>query len=205
MFWVVLCRCCTADTPLEVVTSFPGYLELLPAANNIHLRLIPRHSEFRSCWRNRLFCKTTAAALHHTTFSARNQLYIDCQIYFNSSFTYRFLSREDMEHLRITHSQEGEGKLHKVSIRERISHFTWAWFECTMSTGALAIILARTPFRFTGLDTIGKIVFILDLVLFVIFCSLITFRFIMHPQALSTSLHHPHESFFFGMFLRHLQ
>lgn len=24
----------------------------------------------------------------------------------------------------------------RVSIKERVSHFTWAWFGCTMSTGA---------------------------------------------------------------------
>lgn len=37
--------------------------------------------------------------------------------------------------------------------------------------------------------------------LFILFCGLITTRFIIRPQALLKSLHHPTESFFFGAFL----
>lgn len=91
-------------------------------------------------------------------------------------------------------------KQQKVSIRERLSHFTWAWFEVTMSTGAIATLLGQQPFMFNGLRTIGKMFFILDLVLFLLFCTLISIRFIMKPSALKRSLHHPHESFFFGTF-----
>ncbi|KAK3065012.1 hypothetical protein LTS18_013662 [Coniosporium uncinatum] len=69
-----------------------------------------------------------------------------------------------------------------------------------MSTGALATLLSQQPFSFTGLKTIGKVAFILDLVLFLTFCILISIRFILEPRALSKSLHHPHESFFFGTF-----
>lgn len=80
-----------------------------------------------------------------------------------------------------------------VSIKERLSHFTWSWFECTMSTGALATLLGQQPFTFDGLEAIGKIFFLLNLVLFITFCGLITFRFVMHPSALASSLHHPME------------
>jgi len=70
-----------------------------------------------------------------------------------------------------------------------------------MSTGAIATLLGQQPFGFTGLKTIGKIFFILDLILFITFSALITYRFIRNrPGALSLSLHHPHESFFFGTF-----
>jgi tellurite resistance protein TehA-like permease len=78
----------------------------------------------------------------------------------------------------------------------RLKHFTWSWFECTMSTGALATLLGQQPFSFTGLKTIGKIFFILDLVLFVAFGALISYRFLKYRGALSKSLRHPHESFF---------
>ncbi|ETS74910.1 hypothetical protein PFICI_13394 [Pestalotiopsis fici W106-1] len=88
----------------------------------------------------------------------------------------------------------------RVSVRERVSHFTWAWFECTMSTGAVATLLGQQPHTFPGLQTIGTVFFILDLVLFVAFTCLITARFVMHPGALRLSLHHPHESFYFGTF-----
>ena len=88
----------------------------------------------------------------------------------------------------------------KISIRDRLSHFTWSWFECTMSTGAMATLLSQQPFSFHGLRTIGKIFFILDLVLFTIFSFLILFRFTMTSSSLRRSLYHPHESFFFGTF-----
>lgn len=94
----------------------------------------------------------------------------------------------------------GEKPRRPVSIRERLTHFTWSWFECTMSTGAIATLLGQQPYGFTGLKTIGKVFFILDLVLFVIFTALITTRFVLKPHAFFRSLHHPHESFFFGTF-----
>jgi tellurite resistance protein TehA-like permease len=53
---------------------------------------------------------------------------------------------------------------------------------------------------FPGLKTIGKIFFILDIVLFIAICALISTRFILRPAALAKSLHHPFESFYFGAF-----
>ncbi|KAF1960913.1 C4-dicarboxylate transporter/malic acid transport protein-like protein [Byssothecium circinans] len=87
-----------------------------------------------------------------------------------------------------------------LPFRRRLKHFTWSWFECTMSTGALTTLLGQQPFSFTGLKTIGKVFFILDLVLFLIFSICITYRFVKNRGSLIKSLHHPHESFFFGTF-----
>ncbi|KAJ4014168.1 hypothetical protein NW752_005887 [Fusarium irregulare] len=87
-----------------------------------------------------------------------------------------------------------------LRLKDRVVRVTWSWFPCTMSTGGLANLLGEQPYTFTGLQTIGKIVFILNLVLFVTFTTLILARFIMKPRAFSTSLHHPSESFFFGSF-----
>lgn len=97
-------------------------------------------------------------------------------------------------------SLENSREPEHVTIKDRLSHFTWAWFACTMSTGALATLISQQPFRFDGLKTIGSIVFIFDLVLFVVFCSCIAFRFYMHPYMFWRSLHHPQEGFFFGAF-----
>lgn len=69
-----------------------------------------------------------------------------------------------------------------------------------MSTGALAVVLAQTPNQFTGLQTIGKIFFILDIVLFLLFNVLMTTRFILVPKKLPASLHHPVEGLFFGSY-----
>lgn len=74
------------------------------------------------------------------------------------------------------------------------------WFACTMSTGAIAVVLAQTPNTFPGLQTIGKIFFILDLVLFLLFTAVMTARFVLVPQKLTASLHHPVEGLFFGAF-----
>jgi tellurite resistance protein TehA-like permease len=69
-----------------------------------------------------------------------------------------------------------------------------------MSTGAIASLLSQQPYTFPGLQTIGKIFFILDIVLFLLFAAAITARFCMNRGSLTRSLHHPHESFFFGCF-----
>jgi tellurite resistance protein TehA-like permease len=69
-----------------------------------------------------------------------------------------------------------------------------------MSTGALATLLGQQPNDFPGLRTIGKVVFIIDIVLFLTFCVMITTRFAMNPRAITKSLHHPMESFYFGAF-----
>lgn len=59
------------------------------------------------------------------------------------------------------------------------------------------MLLAITPHRFDGLNTIGKIFFIFALVLYVMVIGAITARFIMHRAALKCSLLHPMESLFF--------
>jgi tellurite resistance protein TehA-like permease len=94
--------------------------------------------------------------------------------------------------------QETPPSHRQIPIKERIQRFTWPWFACTMSTGSIAVAVAQQPFIFDGLETIGKVFFILDLVLFVAFTMFISIRFIKDPAALGHSLHHPQESFFFG-------
>jgi C4-dicarboxylate transporter/malic acid transport protein len=69
-----------------------------------------------------------------------------------------------------------------------------------MSTGSLAVVLGNTPNTFTGLQTIGKVVFIFDLVLFTIFNLCMLARFILVPRKLLGSLHHPVEGLFFGTY-----
>ncbi|KAK5111300.1 hypothetical protein LTR85_012195 [Meristemomyces frigidus] len=87
-----------------------------------------------------------------------------------------------------------------AGLRERVLHFTWPWFACTMSTGAVAVVIAQTPNRFPGLQTIGKIFFIVDIVLFVLFTSMMAGRFMLAPRKVLASLHHPVEGLFFGAF-----
>jgi len=74
------------------------------------------------------------------------------------------------------------------------------WFAATMSTGALAVVLGNTPNTFTGLQIIGKVVFIFDIVLFAVFNVLMAWRFILVPRKMLASLHHPVEGLFHGTY-----
>lgn len=86
----------------------------------------------------------------------------------------------------------------RVRLFDRLEHFTWAWFCLPMSTGGIALLLspAVQPHTFTGLQTIGKIVYIIDLVIFVLITAAITYRFIRWPSTFIASLTHPTESLF---------
>ncbi|KAH9881863.1 hypothetical protein J1614_001034 [Plenodomus biglobosus] len=95
---------------------------------------------------------------------------------------------------------EGERPPTEVGLRDRLAHFTWPWFAATMSTGSLAVVLGNTPNTFTGLQTIGKVVFILDIIMFLLFNGFIITRFILVPRKLFASLHHPVEGLFFGTY-----
>lgn len=46
--------------------------------------------------------------------------------------------------------QEQPGQDSKPSLRQRLKHFTFAWFLSTMSTGGLAIAIGDTPHQFHG-------------------------------------------------------
>ncbi|OJJ63160.1 hypothetical protein ASPSYDRAFT_143267 [Aspergillus sydowii CBS 593.65] len=87
----------------------------------------------------------------------------------------------------------------KVSLRERLRHFTWAWYTLTMSTGGLALLISNQPFQFEGLQKIGLAVYIIDLIFFAFVCSLMSLRFILHGGLLD-SLRHDREGFFFPTF-----
>lgn len=72
-----------------------------------------------------------------------------------------------------------------------------------MATGGLALLLApeTQPHPFDGLRTIGKVVYIIDLVIFCSFCAAISYRFLRWPGTFTGSLTHPTESLFVATFL----
>ena len=90
------------------------------------------------------------------------------------------------------------GKSHV--LHERLKNVTWAWFCSTMATGSVAVVIYQTPYQFRGLLTIGKIIFIIDIVIFVLFCALLLARFIIVPRTFIDSIRHPIEAFYIGTF-----
>ncbi|KAL7623241.1 hypothetical protein AAE478_006922 [Parahypoxylon ruwenzoriense] len=80
----------------------------------------------------------------------------------------------------------------------RLEHFTWANYTFPMSTGGLALLLAEQGITFPGLQTIGKIVYIFDLVIFTLVTAAITYRFVKFPGTLKASVTHPTEALFLG-------
>ncbi|EAS29798.3 C4-dicarboxylate transporter/malic acid transporter [Coccidioides immitis RS] len=84
----------------------------------------------------------------------------------------------------------------KLSWKERMRHFTWAYFTLTMATGGLANVLYKVPYRFYGLDTIAIIVFITNMALYVIIWALLLLRFYLFPYTFKASFLHPTESLF---------
>lgn len=88
----------------------------------------------------------------------------------------------------------------KLPIRERLKHFTWAWYTLVMSTGGLSLLMRAQPHQFPGLFQIGLAIFVINIVLFVLVTSAQIARFVLFPGTLTRSLGHPREGFFFPAF-----
>lgn len=87
-----------------------------------------------------------------------------------------------------------------ISLRERLRHFTFAWYTVTMSTGGIALVLGLTPHRFRGLDTIGLVVFLFDLVCFVAISACLLLRFALYKNTFRKTLTRPREALFVSTF-----
>jgi tellurite resistance protein TehA-like permease len=81
-----------------------------------------------------------------------------------------------------------------------VEKVTWSWFTCTQSTGGISALLSKCPKRFEGLATIGTIIFIFNLVLFLIFSCLTLLRWRYDPKRFAKSFLTPPDSYFFGSF-----
>ena len=88
----------------------------------------------------------------------------------------------------------------RLGIRERLAHFTWAWYTLTMSTGGLSLLIHAQPHQFPGLFQIGLVVYVVNIVLFVLVTLALAARFCVYPGTLTRSLVHPREGFFFPTF-----
>ncbi|KAL4902858.1 hypothetical protein BDW74DRAFT_157751 [Aspergillus multicolor] len=105
---------------------------------------------------------------------------------------YRAYSGADLSLAR-TISESTGGKL---NWKKRIRHFTWAFFTLTMATGGIANVIYTIPYRFRGLDTIGIIFFLMNIVFYLIIWAILLTRFYLFPYTFKASLLHPTESLF---------
>lgn len=99
-------------------------------------------------------------------------------------------------HLNLSSSSLAHSILDKLHWRDRIRHFTWTFFTMTMATGGIANVLYTVPFRFHGLEAIGIIFFLLNIVIFFFNVLMISLRFYCHPETFRASVLHPTERLF---------
>lgn len=94
-------------------------------------------------------------------------------------------------------SDEKKPNNQPLPLRQRMRHFTWAWYTTSMSTSGLSLLLYAQPHQFPGLRQIGLAVYILNILLFSAITAGLATRFWLFPGSLRASLTHPREGFFF--------
>lgn len=67
-----------------------------------------------------------------------------------------------------------------------------------MGTGIVSILLHQLPYQFKGLRIISIVVFVFNVILFVLFLLLSILRYALWPSVLGKMLLHPMESPFLG-------
>jgi C4-dicarboxylate transporter/malic acid transport protein len=88
----------------------------------------------------------------------------------------------------------------KLSMRQRLEHFTMAWWTLIMSTGGLSLLIFAQPYQFAGLKDIGLAVYILTLILFAIVFTAMIARYMMFTGTFRSSITHAREGLFFPTF-----
>ncbi|KAF3769686.1 hypothetical protein M406DRAFT_33332 [Cryphonectria parasitica EP155] len=88
----------------------------------------------------------------------------------------------------------------KLTLRQRLHHFTWAWWTMIMSTGGLSLLIFAQPFQFPGLRQIGLVVYIINLILFLTVFTSLTARFFLFSGSFKQSITHEREGFFLPTF-----
>ncbi|KAF2173553.1 hypothetical protein M409DRAFT_61918 [Zasmidium cellare ATCC 36951] len=97
--------------------------------------------------------------------------------------------------------EEEEAKPQRLPFPQwLVEHMSWSWFTCPQSTGGIAVVLSECPKQFHGLETIGKIIFIFNLVVFVTFTAFMLIRWVKDPRKVRECFTKAPECYFFGSF-----
>jgi tellurite resistance protein TehA-like permease len=107
---------------------------------------------------------------------------------------------EEEEHDLKKHHDMFDPNRPKMALKDRLHHFTWAWYTFPMSTGGLSLLIFAQPHQFPGLLEIGMTVYIINIILFTAICSTMLLRFFFNPGDMSKSITHDREGFFFPTF-----
>ncbi|KAJ5923250.1 hypothetical protein N7454_008495 [Penicillium verhagenii] len=84
----------------------------------------------------------------------------------------------------------------RVTLNERLCQIKWGWYSMSMATGGIAVLLYRTPHQFTGLEIIGKIIYVFNLAFFLAITFCMVFRFLSKRSALKESFRDGNESYY---------
>ncbi|KAI7096033.1 hypothetical protein KC340_g8255 [Hortaea werneckii] len=80
--------------------------------------------------------------------------------------------------------QDGDPAAPRSRISLISEDFSFIWFTLSMNTGILSILMHQLPYQFYGLGIISTILFVFNIVLFIVFFILLLLRCIMYPQSL---------------------
>ncbi|TFK75458.1 hypothetical protein BDN72DRAFT_892400 [Pluteus cervinus] len=94
------------------------------------------------------------------------------------------------------------GRRQRKSLKECTRNFTWGWYTVVMGTGSLTSLASRFHFggNTLGLRIFALVLFLLNLVLFIIISSMTVARFMSYPELFLKSLRHPIQGYYIGAF-----
>ncbi|KAI7380533.1 hypothetical protein KC367_g5484 [Hortaea werneckii] len=91
---------------------------------------------------------------------------------------------DDVEASHNRSDQDGYPGAPRSRISLIIEDFSCIWFTLSMNTGIISILMHQLPYQFYGLGILSTIMFVFNLVLFIVFFILLLLRCIMYPQSL---------------------
>lgn len=88
---------------------------------------------------------------------------------------------------------------HHTRLHNHFLAFTWSWFLLPLASLGLSLLLANLPLRFHGLNTIGKVIFLLGVTEFIIIGTFVTLRFSTKRGVFKRSITKDSEAYFFSI------